>query len=165
MKVQLEAKKQGFADVVYLDAVSNKNLEEVSSCNIFVLKEKTIKTPPLHGTILSGVTRRSVIHLAKEHGYTVIEEDVSAQEAMEVKTHTLDKFLIEFYLFLKADEVFTTGTAVVLSPVGSLTYQGVRRQYGKMGEPTPVSLELYKALTDLQTEAVPDPYGWIDPVC
>lgn len=66
---------------------------------------------------------------------------------------------------LKADEVFTTGTAVVLSPVGSLTYQGVRRQYGKIGEPTPVSLELYEALTDFQTEAVPDLYGWIDPVC
>lgn len=93
MKVQLEAKKQGFADVVYLDAVSNKNLEEVSSCNIFVLKGKTIKTPPLHGTILSGVTRRSVIHLAKDHGYTVIEQDVSAQEAMEVKTRTLDRII------------------------------------------------------------------------
>lgn len=61
--------------------------------------------------------------------------------------------------------MFTTGTAVVLSPVGSLTYQSVRRQYGKKGEPTPVSLELYKALTDLQTEAVTDPYGWIEPVC
>eukprot|EP00210_Caulerpa_lentillifera_P009364 g8927.t1 len=146
LKVQLEAKKQDYADVVYLDAVENKYLEEVSSCNIFALKGKTIKTPPLKGTILSGVTRRSVIQLAKDHGYTVLEEDISAEEAME------------------ADEMFTTGTAVVLSPVGSLTYKGIRRQYGKTGEPTPVSLELYKALTDLQTEAVPDPYGWIDPV-
>eukprot|EP00210_Caulerpa_lentillifera_P004929 g4703.t1 len=147
LKVQLKAKEQGYTDVVFLDVVENKYLEEVSSCNIFILKGKTIKTPPLKGTILSGVTRRSVIQLAKDHGYTVLEENISASEAME------------------ADEVFTTGTAVVLSPVGSLTYQGVKRQYGKTGEPTPVSFELYKSLTDLQTEAVSDPYGWIDPVC
>lgn len=73
---------------MFLDAVNNKNLEEVSSCNIFTLKGKTIKTPPLKGTILAGVTRRSVIHLAKEYGYTVLEEDISAQEAMEVRIHT-----------------------------------------------------------------------------
>ena len=54
---QLEAKKKGYSDVVYLDAKSDTYLEEVSSCNIFVVKGKTIRTPPLMGTILPGVTR------------------------------------------------------------------------------------------------------------
>lgn len=106
-----------------------------------------IKTPPLKGTILPGVTRRSVIEIAKREGLTVTEADISAQEAME------------------ADEIFTTGTAVVLSTVGSLTYKGERRQYGKEGEPTPIGLRLYKALTSIMNESAKDPYGWIEPVC
>ncbi|GMH35822.1 hypothetical protein BSKO_03690 [Bryopsis sp. KO-2023] len=147
LKTQLEAKEQGYADVVYLDAKTDTYLEEVSSCNIFVAKGKTIKTPPLQGTILPGVTRKSVIELARSKGYTVLEEDVSAAEAME------------------ADEVFTTGTAVVLSAVGSLTYKGNRKQYGEPGTPTPIALELYKTLTSLQTEHADDEFGWVYPVC
>ena len=143
---QLEAKKHGYEDVVYLDAVSNTFLEEVSSCNIFVVKGNVIKTPPLRGTILPGVTRRSVIELARAEGFTVMEEDITAEEAME------------------ADEVFTSGTAVVICTVGSLTFKGQRRQFGEVGEPTPVGLKLYQKLTGLQNEAIDDPYGWIRPV-
>jgi hypothetical protein len=62
-------------------------------------------------------------------------------------------------------QVFTTGTAVVLSPVGSLTYQGERRQYGEPGQPGPVALELYEQLTGLQQEKLEDPFGWVHPVC
>lgn len=65
---------------------------------------------------------------------------------------------------MEADELFTTGTAVVLSPVGSLTYQGARKQYGAPGEPSPVALELYEALTGLQQERLPDAFGWVYPV-
>ena len=144
---QLKAKSEGYADVVYLDAKTDKYLEEVSSCNIFVVKDKKIKTPPLQGTILPGVTRRSVIELARSKGYDVEEAPVSVDEAME------------------ADEIFTTGTAVVLSAVGSLTYQGQKKQYGNPGEPTPVALELYDALTGLQQERIEDPFGWVYPVC
>lgn len=140
---QLAAKKDGYADVVYLDAKSDTYLEEVSSCNIFVVKDKTIKTPPLGGTILPGVTRRSVIDLARSKGYRVEEAPVSVHEAME------------------ADEIFTTGTAVVVSPVGSLTYEGRRKQFGTTGEPSPVALELYEALTGLQQERLEDPFGWV----
>lgn len=144
---QLAAKKDGYSDVVYLDAKTDTYLEEVSSCNIFVVKGKTIRTPPLKGTILPGVTRRSIIELARSRGYTVEEEPVSVTEAME------------------ADEIFTTGTAVVVSPVGSLTYQGERRQFGEPGQPSPVALELYDQLTGLQQERYPDPFGWVYPVC
>ena len=100
----------------------------------------------MQGTILPGVTRRSIIELARQRGYTVEEVPVSVTEAME------------------ADELFTTGTAVVLSPVGSLTYQGQRKQYGTAGEPSPVALELYEALTGLQQEKLPDSFGWVYPV-
>lgn len=147
LKTQIQAKGEGYADVVYLDAKTDTFLEEVSSCNIFVAKGKTIKTPPLQGTILPGVTRKSVIELARSKGYTVLEEDVSADEAME------------------ADEVFTTGTAVVLSSVGSLTYKGNRKQYGEPGKPTPIALELYETLTGLQSENTEDEFGWVYPVC
>ncbi|GBF92212.1 branched-chain amino acid aminotransferase [Raphidocelis subcapitata] len=143
---QLAAKGKGYSDVVYLDAKSDTYLEEVSSCNIFAVKGRTIRTPPLAGSILPGVTRASVIELARSRGYEVKEEPIAVTEAME------------------ADEMFTTGTAVVVSPVGSLTYKGERRQYGKPGEPTPVGLEIYTALTRLQTEQDPDPFGWVHPV-
>merc|ERR1712078_978735 len=124
LPAQLEAKGKGFSDVVYLDAVENRYLEEVSSCNLFVVDGDRIRTPPLTGTILPGVTRRSVIELARAEGFTVEEAPVSVDEAM------------------RADEVFTTGTAVVLCPVGSLTYGGERRQFGEPGEPTPAALKL-----------------------
>ena len=104
---QLRAKEQGFADVCYLDAKTNTNLEEVSSCNIFVVKGNVVSTPPLNGTILPGVTRRSVCELLQSKGYEVREEEVPVHEAVQ------------------ADEVFTTGTAVVVASVGSLTWQGV----------------------------------------
>lgn len=64
-----------------------------------------------------------------------------------------------------APQIFTTGTAVVVSPVGSLTYQGERRQFGEPGQPSPVALELYDQLTGLQQERYPDPFGWVYPVC
>jgi len=140
---QLAAKREGFADVLYLDAKHDKYLEEVSSCNIFVVHGKTISTPPISGSILPGVTRRSIIQLARARGYTVNEERVSVNSAME------------------ADEVFTTGTAVVLSPVGSLTYNEKKREFGKNGEPTPIALELYDALTGLQQERIEDEFGWV----
>ncbi|KAF5841958.1 branched-chain-amino-acid aminotransferase 5 chloroplast precursor [Dunaliella salina] len=143
---QLEAKKAGYADVVYLDAKTDQYLEEVSSCNVFSVKGKIIKTPPLQGTILPGVTRRSIIELARLRGYTVLEEPISIQEAME------------------SDEVFTTGTAVVVSSVGSLTYKGQRRTYAVDGQPGKTTLEMYQALTDIQQERSQDTQGWVVPV-
>jgi branched-chain amino acid aminotransferase len=144
---QLAAKKEGYSDVLYLDAAHDKYLEEVSSCNIFVKHGNVISTPPISGSILPGVTRRSVVELARSKGYEVREEPVSIDMAME------------------ADEVFTTGTAVVLSPVGSLTYEGKKRQFGEPGVPTGTALELYEALTGLQQERIPDDFGWVHRVC
>lgn len=66
---------------------------------------------------------------------------------------------------LQADEVFTTGTAVVVCSVGSLTYKGTRKQFTEPGQPGPVALEMYTGLTQLQTEQDPDPFSWVCPVC
>ncbi|KDD73849.1 hypothetical protein H632_c1787p0 [Helicosporidium sp. ATCC 50920] len=138
-----KAKDAGYADVVYLDAKTDTLLEEVSSCNIFVVQGRVIRTPPLTGSILPGVTRRSVIALAQSLGYEVREEAVPVADAM------------------RADEVFTTGTAVVLSSVGSLTLRGERRQYGQAGQAGPVALQLYQALTGIQSEEIEDSFGWV----
>jgi len=140
---QLAAKKEGFADVLYLDAVENKYIEEVSSCNMFVVKGKNIATPPLGGTILPGITRKSVIQIARDAGYTVEERPVSVDELCE------------------ADEVFCTGTAVVVSPVGSVTYKGTKYQFGEPGVVGPIGQQMYTKLTDLQFERSDDPYGWV----
>lgn len=144
---QRAARTKGYSDVVYLDAKTDQYLEEVSSCNIFVVKGKTIKTPPLLGTILPGVTRESIMELAAARGYDVEEAPVSVSEALE------------------ADEVFTTGTAVSVSSVGSLTCNGEKYMYGNGSTPTPIALELYEALTEMQTGRVEDPFGWVHPVC
>ncbi|KAH1124230.1 hypothetical protein GLYMA_06G050100v4 [Glycine max] len=69
LMAQIQAKKRGFSDVLYLDSDTKKNLEEVSSCNIFIAKGKCISTPATNGTILSGITRKSVIEIARDHGY------------------------------------------------------------------------------------------------
>ena len=120
---------------------------QVSSCNIFVKHGNVISTPPISGSILPGVTRRSVVELARSKGYEVREEPVSIEMAMA------------------ADEVFTTGTAVVLCAVGSLTYEGEKKQFGAPGVPTPTALELYEALTGLQQERTADEFGWVHRVC
>jgi branched-chain amino acid aminotransferase len=73
LKVQCSAKTKCFSDVLYLDAMNKKYLEEVSLCNIFVVKDKTVSTPALHGTILPGVTRKSIIEVAHSQGYEVHE--------------------------------------------------------------------------------------------
>ncbi|CAN6482164.1 unnamed protein product [Victoria cruziana] len=141
LKAQAAAKKRGFSDVIYLDSVNNKYLEEVSSCNIFVVKDDVIATPALEGTILPGITRKSIIDVARSHGYQVEERAVSVDELMN------------------ADEVFCTGTAVVVSPVGSVTYLGERVQYGNKGVGL-VSQRLYSALTRIQMGLAEDKMGW-----
>ena len=98
----------------------------------------------LSGTILPGITRKSVIELARTLGYDVEEAPVSVTELVE------------------ADEVFTTGTAVVVCPVGSITYQGKEVKYGDDPEqPGPTTLEIYDALTSIQAGTADDTFGWV----
>ncbi|KAG6524708.1 hypothetical protein ZIOFF_014643 [Zingiber officinale] len=141
LKAQKKAKENGFSDVLYLDSTHKKYLEEVSSCNIFVVKNKVISTPEVKGTILPGITRKSIIDVALGQGYQVEERAVSVDEVLD------------------ADEVFCTGTAVVVTPVGSITFLGRRVEYGNKGVGA-VSQELYSELTRLQMGLSEDKMGW-----
>ncbi|ESW08790.1 hypothetical protein PHAVU_009G075100 [Phaseolus vulgaris] len=141
LMAQTKAKKRGFSDVLYLDSATKQNLEEVSSCNIFIAKGKCIATPATNGTILSGITRKSVIEIARDHGYQVEERTVGVDELAE------------------ADEVFCTGTAVGVAPVGSITYQNKRMDY-ITGSGT-ICQELNDTISGIQTGTIEDKKGWM----
>ncbi|KAK2996396.1 hypothetical protein RJ639_026323, partial [Escallonia herrerae] len=142
LKAQSAAKAKGYSDVLYLDSVHKRFLEEVSSCNVFVVKGNVISTPAIKGTILPGITRKSIIDVARSQGFQVEERMVPVEELLD------------------ADEVFCTGTAVVISPVGSITYIGKRVSYGSSGVGL-VSQQLYSALTRLQMGLTEDTMDWI----
>ncbi|XP_031247436.1 branched-chain-amino-acid aminotransferase 2, chloroplastic-like isoform X3 [Pistacia vera] len=140
LKALTRAKNRGFSDVLYLDSVHRKYLEEVSSCNIFIVKGNVISTPATNGTILEGITRKSVIDIAHDHGYQVEERLIPVDELID------------------ADEVFCTGTAVVLAPVGSITYKNRRIEF-RTGAGSACQ-ELYSTLVGIQTGLIEDKKGW-----
>ncbi|URE28070.1 hypothetical protein MUK42_11913 [Musa troglodytarum] len=140
LKAQTQAKTKGFTDVIYLDSINKKYLEEASSCNLFIVKGDVISTPATIGTILPGVTRKSIIEIAIDSGYRVEERLVSLEDLFD------------------ADEVFCTGTAVVVAPVGSITYQDQRYEY-KTGTET-VTQKLYNILTAIQMGLGEDRKNW-----
>ncbi|KAL2894931.1 Branched-chain-amino-acid aminotransferase 2 chloroplastic [Bienertia sinuspersici] len=137
----VKAKSKGFSDVLYLDSVHGKYIEEVSSCNIFMVKENIISTPPVKGTILPGVTRKSIIEIARDLGYRVEERPIAVEELLE------------------ADEVFGTGTAVVVAPVGSITHLGERVEYRT--DDNSVSKRLLSAYVAIQNGFMEDKKGWV----
>ncbi|KAK9047584.1 hypothetical protein V6N11_053423 [Hibiscus sabdariffa] len=140
LKAIARAKERGFSDVLYLDAVERKYLEEVSSCNIFIVKGNHISTPATNGTILEGVTRKSILEIARDQGYQVEERAIPVDDLVD------------------ADEVFCTGTAVGVAPVGSITRQNRRIEFKTEG--SLVSKQLYSTLVGLQTGRIEDKKGW-----
>ena len=139
------AKSQGYAEVIYLDARTSTYIEEVGAANFFCIKDKVLYTPELTGTILPGITRDSIIALARHMGYEVVEEKVGAEFAMS------------------ADEAFCCGTAAVISPIGSITHGDTKITYGD-GTPQPITVELYEALTGIQNQTSEDNFSWIHPL-
>ena len=142
MKPSKEAKADGYAEVIYLDAETHTCIEEVGAANFFCVKDGVIYTPELTGTILPGITRDSIIQLARHFGYSVHETRVSAEFAMT------------------SDEAFCCGTAAVISPIGSITHGDEKRVYGD-GLPGKVTNQLYDALTGIQNETEEDVFGWL----
>ena len=141
-----EAKNRDFDEVIFLNAKDEKFVEEVGSANLFVLTGNTIKTPKLDGSILPGITRDSVITLAKDTiGLEVLETNVTLTELYD------------------ADEVFCTGTAVVVTPVGSITGLDGKHKIadGKMGQ---LTSKLRQLLTGIQSGDVSDEFGWLYPI-
>ena len=143
-----EAHKEGYAQVLWLDGVEQKYLEEVGSMNIFFVIDGEIVTPELNGSILPGITRDSVIRLAKHWKDKVSERKISIDDLVEANASG------------KLTEVFGSGTAAVISPVGEIKYgdQVFTIADGKVG---PVAQKYYKAITDIQYGKAEDPLGWI----
>ena len=141
-----EAKSEGYDEVLYLDAKDDTFLEEVGSANLFLIKDKKLMTPQLGGSILAGVTRDSVLKIAKDKlGLDIIETDITLNE------------------LYNSDEVFCTGTAVSVSPVGSITDDdGVHSlSDGNIG---PYTMKLKELLVGIQREDIDDNFGWLFPI-
>jgi len=142
-----EAKHEGFTQVLWLDGVHRKYLDEVGTMNIMVKIGDEIITPPLTGTILPGVTRDSTLALLRKWGLKVSERQVSIDEVVEAHERG------------KLDEVWGTGTAAVISPVGELAYKG-RKMVINGGKIGPLTQRLYDAIVAIQYGQAPDPDGW-----
>ena len=146
------AEEKGFAQVLWLDGVEKKYVEEVGSMNILFKIAGKVYTAACVGTVLPGVTRRSCIELLKDWGYEVIEGKLAIADVMKAgRDGTLE-------------EVFGTGTAAVVSPVKELYWKGesVHIGGGKIG---PVTRKLYDTMTGIQWGRIPDEKGWTVEVC
>ena len=144
---QVKAHEEGYSQVLWLDGKERKYIEEVGAMNIFFKINGTIVTPMLNGSILPGVTRNSVIALCKSWGLPVEERKISAEELYEA---SINKTL---------EEVFGTGTAAVISPVGHLRFQDHVLQVGDGGI-GPISQKLYDTITGIQLGKLEDTFGW-----
>ncbi len=146
---QQEAIANGCDQVVFLDAVEHRWLEELGGMNIFlVLDDGTLVTPDTSGTILEGITRDSIITLAHELGHPVEERRVDVDEW---RKGAQDGHVVE---------VFACGTAAVITPIGALRWPGGEAVAGG-GEPGPVTMKLRKALMDIQYGRAEDTHGWV----
>jgi len=143
-----EAHDLGYTQVLWLDAIERKYAEEVGTSNIFFFLNNELITPPLHGTILPGVTRDSVLHLARSWEMKVAERMIGLDEVISGLESG------------KLQEIFAAGTAAVISPVGKLAYQG--KTYlvngGKVG---PLAQKLYDFIMGIQYGKIKDPFGWM----
>jgi branched-chain amino acid aminotransferase len=147
-----QATQAGYAQVLWLDGVEQKYIEEVGSMNIFFVIDDEIITPALNGSILPGITRDSVIALAKHWNMKVSEKKITIDEVMAA------------YESGKLQEIFGSGTAAVISPVGQMKYGDnvITIGDGKVG---PIADKLFNAIQDIQYGKAEDPMGWVEPVC
>ncbi len=141
------AEEQGYAQVLWLDGVEKKYVEEVGSMNIMFKIDGKIYTAATVGTVLPGVTRRSCIELLKDWGYEVIEGKLAIADIMKASREG------------KLEEVFGTGTAAVVSPVKELVWKNEHAFIGE-GKIGPVTQKLYDTLTGIQWGKLPDTFGW-----
>jgi branched-chain amino acid aminotransferase len=142
-----EAKHEGFTQVLWLDGVHRRYIDEVGTMNIMVKIGDEVITPALGGTILPGVTRDSVLTLLRDWGVKATERQIAIDEVVEAHKQG------------RLEEVFGTGTAAVISPVGELAYRGEKMTIhgGRIG---PLTQRLYDAIVGIQYGKSPDPHRW-----
>ena len=147
---QAEAIRNGCDQVVFLDAIERRWVEELGGMNVFfAFDDRSIQTPPLGGTILHGVTRDSLLTLARDMGLTVREERYSIEQwRADAESGHLT-------------EAFACGTAAVVTPIGRV--KGAEGEFAIGGQSTgPLTQRLRSALVDIQRGDAPDPYGWTE---
>ncbi|HHT93456.1 MAG TPA: branched-chain amino acid aminotransferase [Clostridiaceae bacterium] len=151
IKAQEKAANLGYTQVLWLDGIEMKYVEEVGTMNVFFKIDGEVVTPALNGSILAGVTRDSVIQLLKSWNVTVVERQIAIHEVIDAHKNG------------KLEEIFGTGTAAVISPVGELNYHGEKLiiNGGNIGE---MSQKLYDSITGIQTGRLPDNMGWTQEV-
>ena len=150
---QASAAAQGCDQVVFLDAAERRWVEELGGMNVFfVFDDGALATPPLTGTILPGITRDSLITLARAAGMDVREEPYS-----------IDQWRADAASGRLA-ECFACGTAAVITPIGQIKSPDGAFAIGDGDKAGPVTARLRKTLTDIQRGAAPDPYGWVQKV-
>ncbi len=141
-----EITEEGYDEIVFLNASNENIIDEARSANIFVLKDNILKTPSIDGSILPGITRDSVLKIGENlFDLKVSEEDVALED------------------LVNADEVFFTGTAVIVAPVGSITFNNKKIDYLKSYSDS-MTKKIREALIDIQNENIKDPFGWISPL-
>jgi len=139
----MEAKAEGFDENIYLDAKDENFVEELGSANVFIYKDGVLKTPALNGSILGGITRQSVCQIASDIlGIKVKETAIPVDD------------------LLNAEEVFCTGTAVVVTPVGKMTYQE-KTTIINQNQIGPIANKIRKILVGIQRGEIEDPFGWV----
>jgi branched-chain amino acid aminotransferase len=148
LKAALEAKEKGYDQVLWLDGCEHRYIEEVGSMNMFFAYGNKIVTAGLNGSILSGITRDSILKLAVSLGYQVEERPIEINELLaDIKSG-------------KVTEAFGSGTAAVVTPVGKLCFKNevIQLSGGNVGK---ITQELYDTLTGIQTGKHKDEFGWI----
>ena len=145
MKPAKETKAKGYAQIIYLDAAQMEYIDEVGTANFFAIIKGKLSTPKAAGTILPGITRKSVLQLAeKKLGMEVEERDISYKELFENS----------------CTEAFCTGTAAVITPIGSVSLEDKKKTWNN-GEPGEITVKLYKLLTGIQRLEIEDEFGWV----
>jgi len=148
---QANAYASGYVQVLWLDGVDRKYIEEVGSMNVLFVIDGKLVTPALNGSILPGITRRTVLELARSLGIETEERQIAIDE------------LIEAAKAGRVSEVFGAGTAAVISPVGELKY-GDETMFFNGGKIGSLSQKFYDIITGVQFSLLPDTYGWMETV-
>lgn len=147
LKAQQIATQKGYSQVLWLDGVEKKYIEEVGAMNVFFKIGDEVVTPVLNGSILEGVTRRSVLDLLKHWNVPVVERKISVEEIFEASKNG------------ELKEAFGTGTAAVISPIGEFLWNetSITLNNGETGE---LAKKIYDTLTNIQNGREEDPFGW-----
>ena len=147
LKAQVDAHHKGYTQVLWLDGVDKKYVEEVGTMNVFFVIDNEVITPSLEGSILAGITRDSTIALLKSWGVKTTERRITIQEIYEAHARG------------GLNEAFGTGTAAVISPIGELNWDGnqIFINDGKIGD---LSQRIYDSITGVQNGSLEDKFGW-----